>query len=199
MSSSSVTQRRVCDSPSPFTYPRAICRCDGTKYSRTFVNVSAAPGLRGKLFYTCSSCGSFVGWCLTSEAYELIHEADMSPVRPCTLVYATASCTCPNCGIQATIFVSGSDDNRGKLYYSCEACGKFSGWCLPVEQEPRQSVTMPTGSGFHFGRMAESIPNRLQCDNSIDLLSKAIVSQIRVVVIMNIVLIVLVAILGIIY
>ncbi|CAL5426312.1 unnamed protein product [Camellia sinensis] len=53
---------------------------------------------------------------------------------------------CRRCNKKATIRISESHRNKNKLFYSCNDCGCFVGWCLPTNSEygghqiPREEV-----------------------------------------------------------
>ncbi|CAL5330112.1 unnamed protein product [Camellia sinensis] len=44
---------------------------------------------------------------------------------------------CRRCNKKATIRISETDRNKNKLFYSCNDCGCFVGWCLPINPEYR--------------------------------------------------------------
>ncbi|GMP91815.1 hypothetical protein CsSME_00042329 [Camellia sinensis var. sinensis] len=42
---------------------------------------------------------------------------------------------CPRCNKKATIRISETDRNKNKLFYSCNDCGSFIGWCVPMNSQ----------------------------------------------------------------
>ncbi|CAL5378610.1 unnamed protein product [Camellia sinensis] len=44
---------------------------------------------------------------------------------------------CRRCNKKATIRISETDRKKNKLFYSCNDCGGFVGWCLPINPEYR--------------------------------------------------------------
>ncbi|XP_028106412.1 zinc finger matrin-type protein 2-like isoform X2 [Camellia sinensis] len=44
---------------------------------------------------------------------------------------------CRRCNKKATIRISETDRNKNKLFYSCNDCGGFVGWCLSINPEYR--------------------------------------------------------------
>ncbi|KAL7184824.1 hypothetical protein ACSBR2_026877 [Camellia fascicularis] len=56
---------------------------------------------------------------------------------------------CPKCRKKATIQISEAERNKNKLFYCCQDCNGFIGWCLPTNVQCRgegevQMKKMPT-------------------------------------------------------
>lgn len=152
MSSSSVNQRRSCDSPCGFTYPRIWCMCVHPLRSKAEVHISDAPGNRGKLCYVCPSCREFRGWLVPLRPDEVLakvelhYQPDISAHSPSQLLYKGSVCARVQCGHGVLTKISSTTKNPGKLYYSCGGCGQFAGWCLPVGRSIVRQTTLFLGA-----------------------------------------------------
>ncbi|CAL5393418.1 unnamed protein product [Camellia sinensis] len=68
----------------------------------------------------------------------------------------------PKCHKKATIRISETERNRNKLFYCCQNCGDFIGWCLPTNSQGRgegviQMENMPTVTEQQLRLMNEQL------------------------------------------
>lgn len=158
MSISSSSTRRPYDSPCEYTYPHYWCPCENPNRTRTIAEVSADQLSTGKLYYSCPKCMVFAGWLVPLRPGEILHlverdyQPDRSTVSPSPLLYKRATCKRVGCKCVATILVSSSTDNPGKLYYSCTGCGRFVGWCIPIGRADEVNQPRCTSDEMYPGR-----------------------------------------------
>ena len=152
MSSASVSSRRPCDSPCEFVYPRVWCSCSFTIRTRTEVEICDVAGNLGKLCYVCPRCRLFRGWLVPFAASQDMADIEQG-YQPNTgvnssspLCYRGARCRRVQCRNDASIKISASSENPGKLYYICESCKLFVAWCLPMKSETQVLHLQPIGT-----------------------------------------------------